>query len=415
MGKPKPGAPMEIRKKSLMAGAAAAAIFIIAAVTYFDGLLESALKAVSTGAKAQESNLRIKEPTYATSVTLNDKQMTSVEVAAVGQHEFPVQKNAVGSIDFNEDMTVQVFTPYQGKIIQLFAKVGDEVKKGQTLFTIDSPDLLSAEANLISAAGVMDQATRVLARGQELYKTRAISQAELELDISNQMTAEGNLRTGRDAVRIFGKSDQEIDQIVKDRKADPTLVVPSPITGRVTARDGQPGLLVQPGSPPAVYSVGDINTMWMLANVAESDVPAFHVDQEIKVSLLAFPDKVFQGRIWSMDAMVDPNTHRMLMRSTIDDPDHKLRSGMLATFVIRTGDPVRALAVPLDGVVREGDGTNTVWVTNDRRKFSQRVVQIGMQSDGYRQILDGVEPGELVATEGAVFLSNMVLIGQTGS
>jgi cobalt-zinc-cadmium efflux system membrane fusion protein len=368
----------------------------------------------STDARAQESNLRIKEPTYATSVTLNDKQLNAVEVGAVGDHEFPMQKTAVGSIDFNEDMTVQIFPPYQGKIIDLYPKVGDEVTKGQTLFTIDSPDLLNAEANLISAAGVLDQSTRVLARGQELYKTHAISQAELELDISNQMTAEGNLRTGRDAVHIFGKTDAEIDQIVADRKADNTLVVRSSITGRVTARDGQPGLFVQPGTPPAVYSVADINIMWMLANVAESDVPAFHVGQEISVSLLAFPGRVFHGRIWSMDAMVDPNTHRMLMRSAIDDPDHELRSGMFATFVIRTGDPVSSLAVPVDGVVREGDGTNTVWVTADRRQFTQRIVKIGMQNDGYRQILDGLKPGELVATEGAVFLSNMVLIGQAG-
>ncbi len=410
---------MEIRKTPLTISAAvAAAVLILVGAAYFVGhigsWLESGLDAASTDAKAQESNLRIVEPTYATSLTLNDKQLTSVKVEAAGDHEFPTEKTAVGSIEFNEDMTVQIFTPYQGKIIALFAKVGDEVKKGQTLFTIDSPDLLQAESTLIAAVGVMELTTRNLARLQELYKTLAVSQAVLEQGISDQQTAEGNLRAARDSVRIFGKSDAEIDGIVADRKADPTLVVPSSITGRVTARNGQPGLFVQPGSPPAPYSVADINTMWMLANVAESDVSAFHVGQEVKVSLLAFPGKVFQGRIWSMDAMVDPNTHRMLVRSAIDDPDHELRSGMFATYVIRTGDPVRTLAVPLDGVVREGDGTNTVWITNDRRKFTQRIVKIGMQSAGFRQILDGLQPGELVATEGAVFLSNMVLIGQAG-
>jgi len=404
-------------KSTSLVAAIAAAVLGVAAIAYVVISTDdrrAGLDVVSTDARAQESNLRVVEPTYATSVTLNDKQLASVEVGPVGYHDFPLEKNAVGSIDFNEDATVQVFTPYQGKIIALFAKIGDEVKKGQTLFTIDSPDLLNAEANLISAAGVLDQTTRVLARGQELYKTRAISQAELELDISNQMTAEGNLRTGRDAVRIFGKTDAEIDKIVADRKADPTLVVPSPIDGRVTARDGQPGLLVQPGSPPAVYSVADINTMWMLANVAESDVPAFRVGQEIQVSLLSFPGRIFSGRIWSIDAMVDPNTHRMLMRSEIDDPDHELRSGMFATFRIRIGQPLSALSVPSDGVVREGDGTFTTWVTADRRRFSQRVVKIGLESDGYRQITDGLQLGELAATKGGVFLSNMVLIGQTG-
>jgi membrane fusion protein, heavy metal efflux system len=160
--------------------------------------------------------------------------------------------------------------------------------------------------------------------------------------------------------------------------------------------------------------VANIDTMWMLANVAESDVPAIHVGQDVQVSLMAFPGRIFHGRIWSTDAMVDPNTHRMLVRSAIDDPDHELRSGMFATFAIRVGDPVHALAVPVDAVVREGDGTYTVWVTAERRQFTQRTVKIGMEDNGYRQILDGLKPGELVASEGAVYLSNMVLIGQTG-
>jgi len=152
----------------------------------------------------------------------------------------------------------------------------------------------------------------------------------------------------------------------------------------------------------------------MLANVAESDVPAFHLGQDVRVSVLAYPGKAFEGRIVTIDAMIDPNSHRMMIRSNIEDPNHELRSGMFATFVIRTGDPVRSLAVPLDGVVREGDGTMTVWVTTDRRRFTQRIVKIGRQKHGFRQILEGLQPGELVATEGAVFLSNMVVIGQTG-
>lgn len=348
------------------------------------------------------------------SVELNDKQLASVQVETVGDHVFPVERVAVGSIDFNEELTVQVFTPYQGKIIDLFAKVGEEVKQGQTLFTIDSPDLLAADSNLIAATGVLDLTTRNLERLKKLYETRAVSQHDLEQAVSDQQTAEGNLRSARDAVRIFGKSEGEVNKIVAERMADPRLVVPSPIAGRVTVRNAAPGLLVQPGNAPAPYSVADISTMWMLANVAESDVPLIQLGQEVRVSVLAYPGKVFEGHITTIDSMVDPNTHRMLVRSTVDDPDHELRSNMFATFTIRTGDPERSLAVPLDGVVREGDGTMTVWVSGDRRRFTQRTVKIGMQRDGYRQILEGIQRGELVATDGAVFLSNMLVIGQAG-
>ena len=388
---------------SRLSAAIAAALFAVAAVVYLtwhsgDGAKPGPGNAGVPNAAAQNPD----------SVDLSDAQLPAVKVAPVEERDFPVEKEAVGSIDFNEDLAVQVFTPYQGRIIGLFAEIGDDVKKGQTLFTIDSPDLLQAESTLIAAMGVMDLTTRNLARLQELYTTRAVSQHDLDQGVSDQMTAEGNLRAARDAVRIFGKTDADIDRIVADRSADPTLVVPSPINGRITARNAAPGLFVQPGNAPAPYTVADVNTMWMLANVAEDDSPVFRVGQQVQVKLAAFPGRAFDGKITTIGATVDPNTRRVLVRSEISDPQHELRSGMFANFVIGIGAPVRSPAVPVDGVVREGDGTQTVWVTADRRRFTRRTVKIGVQRGGYRQILEGVQAGELVATEGAIFLSNML-------
>jgi cobalt-zinc-cadmium efflux system membrane fusion protein len=339
-------------------------------------------------------------------VELSDSQLASVKVEAIEDRDFPVEKEAVGSIDFDQDMSVQVFTPYQGRIIALYGAIGDDVNRGQTLFTIDSPDLLQAESTLIAAAGVLELTTRNLARLRELYKTLAVSQRDVEQATSDQQTAEGNLRAGRDAVRIFGKTDAEIDKIVADRSADSTLIVRSPINGRITARNAAPGLFVQPGNPPAPYTVTDINLMWMLADVTEADSPAFRLGQRVQVTLNAFPGRTFDGKITTIGASVDPNTRRVLVRSEIGDPQHELRAGMFANFVIRVAPPVRSLGIPSDGVVREGDGTMTIWVTADRRRFAKRTVTIGGISGGYRQVLEGVQVGELVATEGALFLSN---------
>jgi len=346
------------------------------------------------------------------SVELSDTQLASVKVEPAGEREFPMGKEAVGSIDFNEEMTLQVFSPYPGRIIGLFAKIGDDVKKGQTLFTIDSPDLLQAESILIAADGVLDLTTRALARLKQLYETRAISQKDLEQATSDQQAAEAALKAARDNVRLFGKTDAEVDRIIAERRADSVLVIPSPIAGRITARNAAPGLYVQPGGVPAPYTVADIDTMWMLANVAETDSPAFRAGQDVKVKVTAFPDHVFDGKIITIGAMVDPSTRRVLVRSEIKDSQHELRSGMFAHFVIRTADPVRSVAVPLAGVVREGDGTMTVWVTSDRRRFIRRTVKIGLELDGYRQILEGLQTGELVATEGAIFLNNMLAIAR---
>jgi len=409
---------MAAKTRANIGAAVAAAALLIGAGGYFFGPSQnwqkSGLDAQTSNANAQRAPARPAGGASGDppSVNLTEAQLASVRVEPVSEREFPIEKESVGSIDFNEDMTLQVFTPYPGRIVALFAKVGDDVRKGQTLFTIDSPDLLQAESTLIAAAGVLEFTTRNLARLRELYKTRAVSQKEMELATSDQQTAEGALRAARDSVRLFGKTDAEIDRIIAQRKADPILVVPSPITGRITARNAAPGLYVQPGNAPAPYSVADIDSMWMLANVPENDSPAFRVGHEVKVKVGAFPDRVFEGKIVTVTSMVDPNTRRVLLRSEIKDPQHELRSGMFANFVIRTGDPMRSVAVPLAGVVREGDGTQTVWVTADRRRFTHRTVKLGLQHEGYRQILEGLQPGELVATEGAIFLSNLLRIAR---
>ncbi|MBR1205638.1 efflux RND transporter periplasmic adaptor subunit [Bradyrhizobium sp. AUGA SZCCT0051] len=347
-------------------------------------------------------------------VALSDKQAASLKTMAAEQRSFRTLKNAVGSIDFNQNMLVQAFTSNPGRIVDTPLNVGDEVAKGDRLFTIDSPDLLQAESSLLAAAGVLELQTRTLARVRQLLKTGGGAQKDVDQATSDQQTAEGNYKAGRDAVRIFGKTDAEIDRIVADRKVDSILVVPSPISGRIIARNAAPGLFVQPGNAPAPYSLADISTMWMVANVIETDAPAYRIGQPVEVRVPAYPNEVFRGRVTTLGLNIDPNSHRQLVRSVIDDPQHKLRAGMLASFTIETEPPKLSVSVPLDAIVREGDGTMTVWVTSDGRKFDRRTVTIGMEQDGWRQILSGLAAGEKVASTGAIFLSNKFANAATG-
>lgn len=361
-----------------------------------------------TPGNSHKDLIRSADPLAAKTVTLEDTQLNSVKIEPAGEHLFSIEKEAVGSIDFNQDRSVQVYPPYQGKIIGLFASLGDEVAKGKKLYTIESPDLIQAESALIAAAGVLDLTNHALERARKLYETQGIAQKDLQQAIADQQTAEGALKAARPAVRIFGKTEAEIDQIVAERRIDPVMVVASPITGRITARNAAPGLLAQPGTPPAPFAVADISTMWMLAYVTESDSPLFHAGQKVRVKLMAFPDRVFEGKISTVGATVDPATHRLMVRSEIHDAKHELRPGMLASFTISTGDAVRSIAVPAASVVHEGDGSITVWVAIGRHSFVQRPVRLGMQKDGWCQVSEGLHPGELVVTEGGVFLSSML-------
>lgn len=402
------------RSKAVLLVLAAVAVIAIFWIRPFS----SSTSVKTTSKEPGSSELSAPSPSNKVSqqpfVDLSEKQVTTFKIDTVGFRDFNIFKTAVGAIDFNENMLVQVFSQYPGKILKAFSNVGDDVKQGDILFTIDSPDLLQAESTLLASAGVLELQKRTLARATQLLKGGGSAQKDVDQATSDQQTAEGNFKAAKNAVRIFGKTDAEIEQIVAERKVDSTLLVPSPITGKIVARSAAPGFLTQPGNTPAPYSVADLSTMWMVANVIETDAPAYKVGQSVEVRVPAYPDAVFRGHVTTVGSIIDPNTHRQLVRSEIDDPQHLLRSGMFASFIIRTGEPKRSLAVPTDGVVREGDGTMTVWITTDRRRFTKRTVKVGLYQNGWVQILDGLKPDELVVTDGAVFLSNKLFIGVDG-
>lgn len=339
------------------------------------------------------------------SITLSASQLQYIKVAPVALHDFANRREAVGNIDFNQDRSVQVFSSYAGKIRNVYAKVGDTVAKGKPLFDIDSPDLVQAESTLISTAGTRKLTSTALARAHQLFEIQGLSQKDLDQAISDQQAAEAAYKAAREAVAIFGKTAAQMDQIIESRKTDSVLTVTSPIGGQVTARAAQSGLFVQPGNA-APFTVADVSTMWMQAFVPEADVPLLRLGQPVKIRVMAFPNRVFTGKITTVGASVDTNTHRILVRSEIDDPKHELRPGMFTAFDITTGDPIRSPALPADGIVREGDGTMTAWITTDRKTFTRRVIALGVQQEGLVQIVSGLTPGEQAANEGALFLSN---------
>lgn len=332
---------MNCPKHSIHAGNQGAAVVLAVAVVLASSLLESWGKL--TGANTlQSANATSNASPSAATVELAASQLNTIKIEAVGIYSFPVEKEEVGSVSFDED-----------------------------------PGVVQAESTLLGAAGTVEVASNELVRAKALYETNGVAQRELEQAVSDDETAEAALKAARDALRALGKTDAEIDQLLAD--------------GRI-------GSASPAGSP----------VKWVLANAIESDSPLFAVGQPVKVKVAAFPDRVFDGKVSKIYSLVDPNTHRVAVRCEVDDSGNDLRPGMLASITIQVHDPVEATAIPVDGVVREGDGTLTAWVTTDSRHFTQQIIKTGMREDGEVQILDGLQRGELVATDGAIFLDNVL-------
>jgi membrane fusion protein, heavy metal efflux system len=392
--------PLHLSRKTIAAVVIVVAIVIAAAI-----LLSGRGQVANANGQQQGSGAKSNLSLSETTLDLSPSQLSSIKIEPVGSYQFPVEKEAVGNIDFDEDLSVQIFPAYQGTILKTFAELGARVEKDQPLYTIKSPDLIQAESNLIGAAATLDLTNKELARVQGLD---GVAEREREQAASDQQTAEGALKAARDAVLVFGKTDAEIDQMIALRKIDPALVVRSPISGKITYKVAQPGFLVQPGNIPAPYSVADVAIKWMLANVPEIDAPLFRLGQPVQVKVIAHPDRIFRGKVSKIYETVDQNTHRVTIRSEIADPNDELRPGMLANFVIRVREPVEGTAIPTNAVVREPDGTMVAWATTDRHRFTEKIIKIGLRTDGRVQVLDGLQRGEIVVSDGAVFLSNML-------
>ncbi|MBV8621617.1 MAG: efflux RND transporter periplasmic adaptor subunit [Curvibacter sp.] len=338
------------------------------------------------------------------------EQVHELNVGPVESRSFEVRREAIGIIDFNQDNAVQVFSPYQGRIGQLLVRAGDDVAKGQVLFTVQIPDLAAAASTLISAAGTLKTANETLQRAKSLYETQSIPLKELQQNSSDQQAADAAYRAAHKTLALFGLTEAEIGEVEKTRQVDTEMPVRSPFAGRVTARSGAPGQLVQPGANTATVTVANIQQLWMVANVPESEVAAYRLGQAVSVKVQAYPDQAFSGKVNYIADAADPNTHRVVVRAEVADRQHQLKPQMLATFTIQVGAPQKSPAVPANALARESDGSTSAWVTEDELRFVRRRVQTGLTQDGMVQITQGLTAGEKVARDKALFLSNLYLI-----
>lgn len=229
---------------------------------------------------------------------------------------------------------------------------------------------------MLGAAATYNLTRKELQRVTELGKSNGIAEKEMEQAVSDAQTADAALKAARDAVRVLGKTDTQINQMIA--------------TGRVNSPLARRGI------------------KWAIGNVAESDAPYFHRGQPVKLQVSAYPDRWFQGAVAEVYSSVDPNYHRVTLRATINDPEDRLGLGMLADIVVETRKPIAAIGIPEAGVVRAGDGTMTAWTTTDGFHFTQRTVTTGLRSNGNVQILKGLNVGDRVVGDGALFLDNVL-------
>jgi cobalt-zinc-cadmium efflux system membrane fusion protein len=277
-------------------------------------------------------------------------------------------------------------------------------------------DLLAALAALSTARSQLKLAESNEKRQHELYlaKSGALkdwlqSQAELTSAQNAVRSAETARAAAHNRLRILGKSAAEITALENSpdtQQMNPEAVVRAPIGGTVVQRQvglGQYIASATSGASNPVYSIGDLSTVWLIANVRETDARMVRVGQPVEVSVLAYPGRVFSARITWIAPSIDATTRRLPVRAEVENHDGALKPMMFASFSIITGVDVAAPAIPSSAVIYEGDKAH-VWVVLDDGTVAARSIQVGRTNDGMVEVKEGLAPGQRIIASGTLFI-----------
>lgn len=347
-----------------------------------------------------------------------DSQWAGFRFARVEPVAFREERATDGRIAINEETTTPVFSPYSGRVSRLIARPGDRVERGAPLFAIEASEFVQGHNDLVTALAGVEKAKSRLALAQMAEKRQRDLQAirggalkDLEQAQSDLVQAQGDLRAAeialaavRNRLHILGRSDDEIAELEKQDRVGAETVVTAPIAGTVIQRKIGLGQYINAGAAEPVYTIGDLSTVWLVANVRESDAPRMKVGAPVAVTVLAFPGQVFEARLDHVAPALDPNTRRLPVRAVMANPDLELKPEMFASFRIVSGDARSMPAVPADAIVYEGANAR-VWVANPAtRSVVSRPVTVGDTSNGMVEIRKGLAVGETVVTSGTLFI-----------
>lgn len=316
---------------------------------------------------------------------------------------FRSEQIADGRIALNSDTATQVFSPYSGRVIRVIAGIGEHVKKGAPLFDLEASEFAQTQSDLLNATSQLKLARINEERRHAAYDSKGGSLQDWQQAQADLVAAQTTLDSVRNRLRIFGLSPEQIGALQQAKVPDPVTYVRAPIDGFVTDRQVGPGQYLQAGSATPVYTIGDLSSVWLVADVREIDAPLIERGQEVEVRVLALPGKVFRAKLTSVGSAVDPVTHRVPVRATIDNADGKLKPQMFASFSIITSGESQALAVPEEAVVREGNAAR-VWVVQQNNELALRQIHTGRINNGMVEVLDGLRAGERIVTRGSLFI-----------
>ena len=362
---------------------------------FWSALAVAMIAAGCSGSKSESAN----NPNRPELFTIPENQMSHVQVVTLQPTTLTRTLRLTGNVAYNGFRTTPVITQISGPVNRIVVVPGQEVRTGQPMLYVHSPDYSQLRTNYLKAKDAYMLAQKNNDRTQDLYKHGAASISAVEQAESAEVQASGDMAAAQAALKVMGITDP--DALVK---GPPSFEVPvlAPIGGQVVEQLVSVGTLLQAGATQC-FTLSDTSTVWLLVNVYQKDLPYVRVGEPVSIQTDAYRD-TFQGHISYVAASLDPNTRTLQARIETANPGQKLKKDMYVTGTVQAGNIQNTIAVPDSAVLRDSENQPFVYIEVGERQFGRRPVSIGESIKGQTEIHSGLKAGDRVIGDGSLFV-----------
>lgn len=336
------------------------------------------------------------------SVTVNETLQAQLKVSEVDNSEISDILQVAGQIDFDEQALTRIGASVTGRVTQINAQLGTEVKRGDTLALINSSELSSSQLAYLKARSEKEFHKRTVQRAKTLFEADVISAAELQRRESEYEVASAQTRAAQDQLRVLGVNLKAVEELATTGSIDSVSSVMATIKGVVVERRISTGQVVQPAD--VLFTVADLSRVWAVAQVPEQQVAQVRVGQSVRIEVPALQNEKLVGKLIYVGQTVNPETRTVLVRTELDNANGRLKPSMLASMLIESA-PIKRLVVPITAVVREQDA-DYIYIEEKPGIYRLKPVRLSTEHNGQRVVLEGLSQGTRVVSDGAFHLNN---------
>jgi len=361
-------------------------------------LVAAAAAAACDGASGAETG---QNPGDASVLTLPPAQRARVRTQVVAPSGYAATVRTTGTVAFDADQSTSVLAPISGPVTSILVQPGAEVRKGQPLAYVSSPDFAAAVASYRKALATYGNAKRVADLDAQLFQNDAIAHRDLEQAQTDAANAQADVEASTGQLRALGVDPQAA--VAANASGQQVQgIIRAPITGTLVERLITAGQLLQAGTTPC-FTIADLSKVWVMANIFPADLARVAVGDRADIATSASPAH-FPGTIDYIAALVDPNTKATEVRILVPNPSRFLRRDMYVEVGIQSRRQAQGILIPVAAVLRDDDNQPFVFLQRPDGRYLRRDVQLGERVGDRYAVASGLAPGERIVSEGGLFL-----------